>query len=115
MPFKPAETIPIIAGRIAASPAPILMLDTCSAIDVIRAGTRRDLRPELVRSATEIIQRTRSNPRRLWLLVTDLVLAEWTKNSPGEKDSVVQNILKLNREIASFRVTAQHAVPLGTR
>jgi hypothetical protein len=73
--MKPiAEAVAEIMGH----PSPVLFLDTCILLDVVRAPYR-DLR-DVVRTAVELRTLLANTPPVLWLVVGELVRQEWADN-----------------------------------
>ena len=64
-----------IIRDIAANPAPVLFLDTCILLDVVRAPLRS--KPDEVRFAQLFLTSVQKNPKTLHLLVPSPVQPEW--------------------------------------
>jgi hypothetical protein len=64
-----------IAHDITASPAPVLFLDTCILLDVVRAPLRS--KPDEVRFAQLFLTSVQKNPKTIHLLVPSPVQPEW--------------------------------------
>jgi hypothetical protein len=72
-----------LVSRIANEPRPVLFLDACSILDVVRVFHRHTLQAGIAEAAVEIIDGSISTPRRIWGGTTSLVLAEYRKNRPA--------------------------------
>jgi hypothetical protein len=72
-----------LVSRIANEPRPVLFLDACSILDVVRVFHRHTLQAGTAEAAVEIIDGSISTPRRIWGVTTSLVLAEYRKNRPA--------------------------------
>ena len=64
-----------IINDIAANPAPVLFLDTCILLDVVRAPLRS--KPDEVRFAQLFLTSVQNNPKTIHLLVPSPVQPEW--------------------------------------
>jgi hypothetical protein len=64
-----------IVHNITANPAPVLFLDTCVLLDVVRAPLRS--KPDEVRSAQLLLTSVQKNPKTIHLLVPSPVQHEW--------------------------------------
>ena len=64
-----------IIHDITANPAPVLFLDTCILLDVVRAPLRS--KPDEVRFAQLFLTSVQKNPKTIHLLVPSLVQPEW--------------------------------------
>lgn len=97
-------TPPARAGAaVLAAPAPVLIFDTCSVLDLARA-TERD--PPNVAAALALLAR-RAAPGRLHLFVPDLVPGEWQKNIDAA------SAREGDRGHRAFDATWRSAVALG--
>lgn len=66
------------AVRILADLAPVLILDTCAILDIIRAPIREQIYN--IKAALSILTASRATPRELWVVVPNLVLSEFDDN-----------------------------------
>jgi hypothetical protein len=79
-----------ITNKINANPAPLLLLDTCTFLDIIRVPNRNNIQVNVVEAAMTLIARAKSkSPKDIWLVICDIVREEWDSNA-GE----VRNELK---------------------
>jgi hypothetical protein len=92
-----AEEMIVALGR------PVLMLDTCVLLDIIRAPVRDDVAS--VKAAIRLLSRITANPASVLLVVTSMVMDEWARNSPSVRDEVLVTIHKLNAQMESVYET----------
>lgn len=64
------------ATKIICNPAPLLLLDTCAVLDIMRAPFRAEIQGNVIPSAINLIKAAQSNPRGLWLVASSLVCDE---------------------------------------
>src|SRR5271157_3698808 len=88
---------------LAANPRPVLALDTCVPLDVIRAG---------MRSQTDLIEGCRrpseivvTDPDRVQLVVTSLVVIEWGQNKDQVRQEMTVWIIETDRRILEIHRT----------
>src|SRR5208282_1780499 len=70
------------ARLLSAEAAPVLFLDACALLDILRvASDRDDAAPaRVILAANQILEGVNSRPRTLWLLAAALVEVEWGDN-----------------------------------
>jgi hypothetical protein len=56
--------------------APVLLLDTCSLLDLMRDPTRETFNAEQVQAAHHLLVKAESRPPKLWIPIAGQVLAE---------------------------------------
>ncbi len=96
------ETVANLSGVILASPAPVLLLDTSSVLDIIRAGGRESCPPQLIKAAMEILDRASQSPPRLWIVMADLVQREWNDNCDRVMLETHKRIEELDKNIKAL-------------
>ncbi|HUY27642.1 MAG TPA: hypothetical protein VMV27_09500 [Candidatus Binataceae bacterium] len=104
--------------HILAEPAPVLFLDTCVLLDVLRVASERENAPHRIISAAErATAKTSSSPRQLWLLGAALLDVEWHDNLQGVLDSVTAHIARVDRSLAKLHAAVQSisSIAMDTR
>lgn len=85
------------AASLAADPRPVLALDTCVPLDVIRAGVRGQTdRIAECRRLSEIVD---TAPERVQLVVTSLVVLEWSQNKDEVGEEAAAWLAETDRRI----------------
>ncbi len=72
--------------RIVKLPAPILFLDTCIFLDILRTPYRKNISPDNISSALAISQLADSEPPKIWLITNETV--------HGELEANIENVKK---------------------
>ena len=94
--------------HILTEPAPVLFLDTCVLLDVLRVASERENAPHrIIPAAEQVAVRANSSPRQLWLLGAALLDVEWNDNVQGVFDSVAAHIARVDRSLAKLHATIQ--------
>lgn len=96
-------------AQICAAPAPILFIDTCLFLDVLRAPVRENVSADSAKFSNELCARANASPRLVWLVTSETVVQEWQDNLAGVKDEVERETLKLEKKRLHFWSAAQHA------
>jgi len=89
------------------APAPVLYLDTCIFLDIVRAPVRENISSESASLAQELRTRSCTNPRSIWLVTSETVQTEWHDNIDEVKTDVERNIRKLESKRRHFLSAAQ--------
>lgn len=93
-------TIAEAESQIRATDAPVLFLDTCIYLDVIRA-TDRCLNG-FVRSGRDLLDLLTADPPRCTLVATSMIPTEWSDNAQKVRDDVLGNLVKSQNQAALF-------------
>lgn len=100
---------------IIAEPAPLLFLDTCAVLDVLRVASERDSQPNrIVAAAESITAEANSSPRRLWLLSAPTVDIEWRDNLKGVIDGIDAHITRVDRSLVKLHAAIRAARSIQT-
>jgi hypothetical protein len=68
--------------RVLAAPAPVLLIDTCALLDLMRDPRRDSFSPDQVQAAYRLLRRITVKPRAIWLPIVQQVLLEVSDNKP---------------------------------
>src|SRR5258708_5063639 len=104
--------------RILAGPAPVLFLDTCAVLDVLRVASDRDSTPDrLIPAAQEVATRAYPPGHKLWLIASDLIDLEWRDNFQTVLANAEAHIARTDRSLATLhaaiRVTSSIVSEVG--
>ncbi len=110
--MPPSTSIEEAARLICGEPAPVLFLDACALLDILRvASIRDDATPaRAILAANEILERINSNPRTSWLLCAALVEVEWKDNVERVMNEITNHVRQVDRSIERLH-TAVRAIP----
>jgi hypothetical protein len=100
-----------LCREIAEDPAPVVMLDTCAVLDIIRAPIRANMRPDIVSAAEEIAARASARPRTAWVIATETVLGEWSDHYDTTTREVARQFRRVDTDIELIRAVASQALP----
>jgi len=98
------------ATKMVAAPAPVVLFDTCSLLDIVRAPIRADVPIKVVDEADRMVKESGT---QLWIGVADLVVREFADNVAGVKQEVASTIQKLDLQLARMTSTAQVVNPVS--
>lgn len=84
-------------ARLTAGGAPVLMLDTCALLDVVRDVTRKEAKGHLVRAAVSILDAAEQG--RLELLIADQVRTELNANLQGVQEEASAKLTKFLKQV----------------
>jgi hypothetical protein len=98
------------AKLIVTEPAPLVLLDTCALLDILRAP-QRDEDPDIaIRAAVEVVARV-SAPRRIWAVGAGIIKIEWADNATTVSRSLQQHIRQLDHSVRRLKAAAQALPP----
>ena len=93
---------------------PVMMLDTCVLLDIIRAPIRNDVAS--LKAALRLLTRISAAPASIQLVVTYMVMKEWADNSLLVRDEVLGKIRQLNEQIdVAHEVCAAARISTGLK
>lgn len=82
---------------ITAKPAPVLFLDTCTILDVLRAPCRETIAVEEISAAMALISLNGQPTPGVWLVTNETVHGEWTANLDTVKTELERESKKIER------------------
>src|SRR4051794_12664814 len=89
------------AAQLRADNRPVLFLDTCVIVDIIRA-TMRCIGTNFVQCAIELRRLLKSAPPGCALVVASVVPAEWGNHAPRTRDEVRGHLAKIQDQAQHF-------------
>jgi PIN domain len=84
-----------VARRIIVAPAPVLLIDTCALLDLMRDPRRDTFSSDQVRAAHRLLGKVEERPRSLWLPIVRQVLLELDDNKQPvkiEAENAIKNL-----------------------
>jgi hypothetical protein len=103
-----------IRARIVAQPAPLLFLDTCALLDVLRVASERETAPDrLVAAAEKIALKAGSSPPELWVVSGAILDVEWGDNKQSVFDSVTAHIARVDRSLVKLHAALRAVLPIS--
>src|SRR5581483_10267701 len=94
------------AARVAAAGVPVLFLDTCSILDVIRAPVRA--LDKCVEAASELVAMATASSPRCSLVVGSFVPVEWNSRAQDVLNEMTKHLDRRLREPKPFPGLCQH-------
>lgn len=99
----PAETSEELAKAIMALPCPVIFLDTAALLDLLRAPYRSDVDEAVLASCVDLVEDLTTNPRKVWVVITDAVVHEVQDNLERVSNELKNNIRSLRRMLTTAR------------
>lgn len=106
--IRPPEPVTVIAGRLTAMPAPVVLLDTCAILDIVRASYRKDASRWIIPAAKHLHYLASCIPQRIWVVVTSQVIREFARHKTEECAACRNAIDALDATIGSIGVAIMH-------
>jgi len=94
-------SITVAEAQLRLDDRPVLFLDTCVIVDIIRA-TMRCMGTNFVQSAIELRGLLKSTPRGCALVVASVVPTEWGNHAPKTRDEVRSHLGKIQNQAQHF-------------
>jgi hypothetical protein len=94
---------------ISLEPAPVIFLDTCSLLDVLRTAIRT--RIENVPAARTFASLAAATPRTVWPILIQQVREEWNRNIPTVRNEVSRHIVKTDAAIGRIHDVLENLPP----
>jgi hypothetical protein len=100
-----------IVRRIAAAPAPVLLSDSCSLLDLMRDPTREDVSQRNVEAANRLIAGAEGKPPTVWFPSANQVMVELQGNQDKVKQEAERAIIRLEISVDRVRgIMAAHGL-----
>ena len=108
------QTILNATQLIVASPAPVIFLDTCAVLDIIRTPQRKEIQNNIVSVSRDFILKATANPKQIWIVITTLVNAEWNDNFPKIEEELIKHIKHIDSNLIDLRIVANDLLSINT-
>jgi len=95
---------------ILADRCPVLLLDTCSIIDIIRVPIRAT-QGDLLGAAQRLFAQAKARPRQLWIVVNEQVVQEWHDNATNVAGEVGAAIARTEDAARRLLASAKEVAP----
>jgi hypothetical protein len=82
------------------NPRPVIALDTCVLLDVIRAGMRSQM--DVIAQTRALSEKVTLDPNRVQLVVTSLVVVEWNQNRDQVRQEMTTWLAETDRRIINI-------------
>lgn len=108
------QTLADAAGCIAQEPAPILLLDTCAVLDIVRAPMRAPASNSgqaLLEAAQALLHLGQGKPRLAWLVTTSLVVTEFQEHLDAVTAEVAMHLRRLDEDVSKARAAWEQLFP----
>ncbi len=92
-------------------PRPVLCLDTCDLLDVIRGFTEGGSGHS--KAARSLVEELKSDPDRCQVVVTELVIQEWSQNLDGVRSKMSKFFRETDKRIRQIGDAFEDAAVLG--
>jgi hypothetical protein len=95
------ESVDAIAAAILSAPAPVILPDTSSLLNVLEAPTPDErVSPNVIPAAITLSARAQANPAKLWVVVSEYVEEEWLRHHTKKRDRAVASIRHQDERIS---------------
>lgn len=95
-----------ISQRIFSYSVPILFIDTCIFLDILRSPYRDNISVNAISSALNLIKMSESDPCKVWLLTNEMVHSEWGENIANVKQELEKEVKRLEHTRGQLVIAA---------
>ncbi|NEP43303.1 MAG: DUF4935 domain-containing protein [Okeania sp. SIO2H7] len=103
---KTPVTIVNAVNSITAYTAPVLFLDTCAILDVIRTP-QRDIQEQVISAANDVLDASREQ-KKLWIVATTMVKNEFSEKLKKVENELVKHVEKVDKDVEKLRKAANY-------
>lgn len=103
---KTPVTIFNAVNSITASTAPVLFLDTCAILDVIRTP-QRDIQEQVISAANNLLEAS-TKQKTLWIVATTMVENEFNEKLQKVENEVIKHVEKVDKDLEKLRKVANY-------
>ena len=96
----------VLANRAVSSGLPVLLIDTCSVLDIVRCSMR--MKPADVQAALDLVAATNFDPPRCYLIRSSLVEREFENHIYSTKKELENELNDLTARIGCLDVAAEY-------
>ncbi len=101
-------TIADASASILRNPAPVLMIDTCILVDIIRAPQRAAKLRGCIKGAVELRRMALASPPECYLVIGSFVGIEWTKHADRTRIDLEEHLRALDEGFNHYREACGH-------
>lgn len=102
-----SHTLIELTNQINAHPTPLLFLDTCAILDLIRVPYRDGLPLDMIDATKRLLLKATSQPPQLWVVVADQVETEWRKHQTKASEDLRKEIEDCQAKLTRFSKVIQ--------
>lgn len=96
-----------IAAALVSAPAPVLLLDACALLDIIRAPRRSQA--DHLRAVSRVLQAASASPARCVLVTASITRKEFDDHAAEEVNQLGKHLQGLQDQAIEFETACQHA------
>jgi hypothetical protein len=96
---------------ILSNPCPVIFVDTCALLDVIRAGFRKDVRVDVLSAAVELGEELNSGNPKVRLVATANVISELQENRSKVLSELAAGLANLKAQLLRMTHAASIVLP----
>jgi hypothetical protein len=100
-----------LAAAVAEHPCPLIFLDTAAILDILRVPCRSELQVDIIDSAATTIDDLVADPRRIWVVTSANVIAEFQANRESVRRELATSTSNLNESFTRLSSIAKVVLP----
>jgi hypothetical protein len=108
-----AKRILDLCEEILGAPAPVVMLDACATLDIIRAPLRENVPPGVIVAARNLVVKATATPKTAWIVASQTVIGEWERHRAPVEKTVGDHLGQLDRNARLVQLVAADVLPSG--
>jgi hypothetical protein len=102
-----------LATSVLAAPCPVVMIDACAILDIVRAASpSRETPSSVIVSAKRLENAAQAMPRRVWLIVTSTVRVEVDDNLASTVRELQHALQGFEKHLERIESAAESIIPL---
>lgn len=86
------------------NPKPIIFIDTCALLDIVRAPIREDIPAENISTSIDLY-----NSKNIWLIASEIVTTEWNENVVEVERTTLNTIKNLHKNLLIFKNSVKNS------
>jgi PIN domain len=96
--LRSANNQALLTARILGQPTAVVLIDTCSLLDILRQPIRMNIPSGTIAGALRLAERSQSAPRTVWVIASEYVCKEWADHDGHTRDEVEAHIKMIDRQ-----------------
>ena len=86
------------------NPKPVIFIDTCALLDIVRAPIREDIPAENIAASIDLY-----NSKDIWLIASEIVTTEWNDNVAEVERTTLNTIKSLHKNLLIFKNSVKNS------
>ena len=96
----------VAAEKILFEAAPLVLLDTCSILDILRAPLRKNIPDSVIAAAQTLQAKADASPKQVWIMAAEPIRFEWQNRFEGVQREFSEHVSRVDALVVELHSAA---------